>query len=106
MSDPNIYWTGASGRKYGYWIHPIDAKFRKIAGNVIFAQQTETDEWVPVYIGETRNFDEGFADPKVVACAKKNGATHAHVHFSSPGDPVRLAEVADLVAHWKPVCNS
>jgi hypothetical protein len=81
MSQPDIYWTGQSGRNYGYWIHPIEASFRKIAGNVIFARQSEAGEWEPVYIGQ------------------------AHVHFSSPGDAVRKAEVTDLVAKWNPVCN-
>ena len=33
MSEPDIYWIGESGKKYGYWIHPLDAQFRKIAGN-------------------------------------------------------------------------
>jgi hypothetical protein len=80
-------------------------KFRKIAGNTILAKQTETGEWIPLYIGQTRNFDEGLAEPEKTDCAKKNGATHVHVHFSSPDQPVREAEVADLVAKWKPLCN-
>ena len=46
MSKPDIYWTGESGTKYGYWVYPIEAQFRKIAGNVIFAKQTEAGEWV------------------------------------------------------------
>ena len=106
MSQPHIYWTGESGRKYGYWIHPIDVEFRKIAGNVIFARQTETGEWIPVCIAQTRDFDEGLADREKVACAKENGATHVHAHFSSPDVNAREGEVADLVAKWKPVCNS
>jgi hypothetical protein len=53
MSQPDIYWTGQSGRNYGYWIHPIEASFRKIAGNVIFARQSEAGEWEPVYIGQS-----------------------------------------------------
>lgn len=39
MNPPDIYWTGASGKKYGYWIHPVNARFRKIAGNVVFAKK-------------------------------------------------------------------
>ncbi|MEF9426385.1 MAG: hypothetical protein L0956_04160 [Candidatus Mariimomonas ferrooxydans] len=35
MNPPDIYWSGESGRKYGYWIHPIEAQFRKTAGNII-----------------------------------------------------------------------
>jgi len=105
MSQPDIY-SGESGRKYGYWIHPIEAQFRKIAGNVIFAKQTDTGEWVPVYIGETRNFDEGLAVHDKEECAKRNGATHVHAHFSSPDEHVRKAEKADLLVKWKPVCNA
>ncbi len=105
MSQSDIYWTGKSERQYGYWIHPIEVQFRKIAGNIIFAKQTETGEWTPLYIGQTRNFDEGLADHDKEVCAKKNGATHVHAHFSSPDEHVRKAENADLVAKWKPVCN-
>ena len=103
MSRPDIYWVGESGRKYGYWIHPIDSQFRKIAGNIIFAKQTENGEWVPLYIGEVRNFDEGLSPHEMEVCAKKNGATHVHAHFSSPEAYVRKAEVADLIAQWQPM---
>jgi hypothetical protein len=105
MSQPEIYWRGQSGRKYGYWIYPITAKFRKIAGNTIFTKQTEEGEWIPLYIGQIRNFDDGLAVPDKAACAQKAGATHVHVHFSSPDRPVRNAEVADLVSRWRPICN-
>jgi hypothetical protein len=105
MSEPDIYWTGESGKHYGYWIYPLEAQFRKIAGNVIFAKQTDAQEWVPVYIGQTRSFDVGFADQSILACAKENGATHVHTHFSSPDEPVRSKEAADLIARWMPVCN-
>lgn len=106
MSQPDIYWIGESGTKYGYWIYPIEAQFRKIAGNVVFAKQMEAGEWIPVYIGQTRDFDEGMADHEMQACAKSNGATHAHVYFNSPDGHLRNAEMDDLVARWKPVCNS
>ena len=105
MSKPDIYWAGESGTKYGYWIYPIGAQFRKIAGNVIFAKQTERGEWVPIHMGQTRNFDEGLADHDGEVCAKRNGATHVHVHFNSPSNNLREAEVDDLVAKWKPICN-
>jgi hypothetical protein len=105
MGEPDIRWTGESGKRYGYWIHPIEARFRKIAGNVIFAKKAENGEWLPLFIGETRNFDEGFADQEKETCAKRNGATHVHVHFSSPDAHIRKAEQVDLVAKWKPPCT-
>jgi hypothetical protein len=81
-------------------------QFRKIAGNVIFAKQTQIGEWIPVFVGEARNFDEGMADQEMQACEKSNGATDAHVHFNSPDEHYRKVEVDDLVARWKPMCNS
>ncbi|MGD8227357.1 MAG: hypothetical protein PVH82_02130 [Desulfobacteraceae bacterium] len=106
MAGPDIFWIGASGAKYGYWIYPIGAQFRKIAGNVIFARQKKTGEWIPVYVGQTRSFDEGMADEEMEACAKSHGATHVHVHFNSPDEHYRRAENEDLIARWKPVCNA
>lgn len=105
MSQPEIYWVGESGKEYGYYVHPLGAQFRKVAGNVIFAKKDESGQWMPVYIGQTRDFDEGLAERQKELCARKHGATHVHVHHSSPGRDVREAEVADLIARWKPVCN-
>ena len=73
-------------------------KFRKIAGNVILAAQTKDGEWLPVYIGQIRNFDERFAVQDLVDCAKNNGVTHVHTHFSSPDEPIRTREANDLIA--------
>ena len=30
---------------------------------------------------------------------------HVHKHFSSPDEPIRNREVADLIERWKPFCN-
>ena len=105
MGEPDIRWRGESGRNYGYWIHPVDKKFRKIAGNIIFAKQDDQGEWIPLYVEETRNFDAGMGRKEKVQCALKNGATHAHVHFSSPSWQKRDAEKEDIIAKWDPVCN-
>ena len=106
MSGPDIYWTGESGKKYGYWIHQIEARFRKIAGNFIFALKKETGEWDPVLIGQIDNFDRGFADKGQEACAREKGASHIHVHFSSPSESKRVEEADDLIAKWSPICNN
>jgi hypothetical protein len=104
-SRPDVRWEGESGRRYGYWVHPLDATFRKIAGNIVIAKQDASGRWTPLYVGQTRNFDEGFGDARRIACAGRRGATHVHVHFSSPSESVRTAECDDIVSRWKPVCN-
>jgi hypothetical protein len=105
MAEPDIRWSGRSGRNYGYWIYPIDAKFRKIAGNSVFAKKDANGKWIPIYVGQTRNFDAGLADRDGENLAKMSGATHVHVHFSSPDEPRRIKEVKDIVEQWKPECN-
>ena len=101
----NHLWEGAWGKTYRYWIHPLDARFRKIAGNFIFARQTEKGAWEAVFVGEIRNFDEPLVQPSEWACVQQAGATHLHAHFSSPSWERRQAERDDLIARWKPACN-
>jgi predicted GIY-YIG superfamily endonuclease len=102
MAD-TIYWEGASGKKYQYWIYPIGSSFKKEPGNYIFAKKTPTS-WNPVYIGQTDNLDERLGNHNEEQCAKRNGATHIHAHTTA-SKAARLAEEADLIRKWKPVCN-
>ena len=61
MTNPEIYWTGKSGIEYGYWIHPIGTEFRAEAGNYIYAVQTASGSWRPLYIGQTSNLQARLA---------------------------------------------
>ncbi len=105
METPNLTWEGASGRTYRYWVHPLEARFKKIAGNFIFARRLAEGAWEPLYIGEIRSFDDPLLRPGHRACVQEHGATHLHVHFSSPSPQMRQAERDDLIARWQPVCN-
>jgi len=105
MTKPDIYWTGKSGHKYGYWIHPIGTEFKKVPGNYIFAKETRPSRWRPLYIGQTKNLDERLETHEMEECAERNGATHIHAHTSSSDEDVRRAEEADLITKWKPICN-
>ena len=105
MSEPHIHWHGVVSGKYGYFIHPIGTAFEDKPGNYIYAEETSTNRWTPVYIGQTSSLKERLADHDKEACAKKNGATHVHAHINSGGEAVRLAEESDLIRRWEPVCN-
>ena len=41
-------WTGASGRKYVYDVHPRHPKVTPQAGNFIYAKMDERNRWVPI----------------------------------------------------------
>ena len=107
MSQPDISWEGASGKKYGYWIHDFDTNWKAEPGNYIYAKETVpgSSRWTPVYIGQTKNLAERLADHEKESCAKRNGATHIQAHTLPTDESVRKAEEVDLIAKWKPVCN-
>lgn len=106
MAHTEIYWEGESGKEYLYWIHRIGTYFADEPGNVIYAKEVEPESWTPLYIGQTSSLEKRLADDhQKEACAKRNGATHVHVHTNRTGESRRRAEEADLIAKWKPVCN-
>ena len=106
MSEaPSVIWPGQSGSQYQYWIYPIGTAFREEPGNYIFAKGTIPGGWTPCYIGQTENLNQRLEDHEKEACAKRNGATHIHVHLNNGGEAARRVEEKDLIVKWKPPCN-
>jgi len=100
-----IRWPGLSGKVYEYEIHIIGTSFKNEPGNYIFAKETTTGKWTPCYIGQTEDLNQRLGDHEKEACARRQGATHIHVHITQGGQSVRRAEEADLIRKWKPPCN-
>ena len=105
MAEPEIYWEGASGKKYGYWIHKTGTTFEDEAGNYIYAKESSPKRWRPVYIGETGSLLNRLSDHEKEPCATRNGATHIHAHTSPNNDSGCRVEESDLIEKWNPVCN-
>ena len=105
MANPEVYWTGKSGTKYGYWILDLNASFKSEPGNYIFAKKEASGNWAAVYIGETDDFKKRMSNHEKRPCAIRNGATHNHAHTSSAGEKVRRAEEKDLIDNYDPPCN-
>lgn len=104
-SSPACNWSGASGAEYQYEIYPLDATFRPLPGNYIYAKQTEDGYWVPVYIAQTRDLHQRLEGHVKLEDAVAHGATHLHAHYCSAGQAARCTEERDLIQHWQPVCN-
>lgn len=105
MASPDIYWEGASGKKYGYWIYKMGTSFKDEPGNYIYAKETQPNRWSPVYIGQTKSLKDRLADHEKEDCAVRHGATHIQAHINGGGKEARLEEEADLVRKWEPACN-
>ena len=105
-------WEGTSGKLYKYGIYTIGTELKAEAGNYIFAKKRpigeraplSREEWTPLYIGETEDLSTRFGNHHKKACTRKYGATHIYAHHNSSA-PVRLAEEADLIEQWDPICN-
>ncbi len=104
----SIQWRGASGKEYTYYIWPRHSHVENgPPGNFIHVKEGPDGTLLPVYIGQTDDLNHRFVKPETQSCVDANGATQLHLHSSvSQGQEERLAEVADLVARWKPACNA
>ena len=105
MAEKTIMWSGASGKEYKYWIHPIGTSFKDTPGDYIFAKETAPDRWAPVYIGETDSLKKRLSNHEKMPCVKRYGGRHVHVHTSSADEKTRTAEESDLLKKWDPPCN-
>ena len=101
-----VYWTGASGQRYTFDMHPLGSPLPRSAGLYVFAGG---DGWVPTYFGETEDFfDRLYAQldsHHAIDCARRNGATHVGVLALTGGKTARLNAEADLRNAVKTACN-
>lgn len=106
-NQPDITWTTNNpNESYGYWIYPIGTYFDPVPANYIYAKQTQPGFWASVYIGETGDLSERpLAEHHKESCILAHGATHIHVHRSSPSAHERQIEESNLIEKWHPVCN-
>jgi hypothetical protein len=102
---PDIFWKGASGTRYGYWIYTFDRSMQNAAGNYIYAKKVN-GLWQAVFVGECEDLAAIATDGALAECVKRNGATHIHTHTTPAGTEKRLAEAADLREGLKPPCNA
>lgn len=100
-----VFWEGASGKSYNYWIYSLNIEFPEEPANYIFVKET-SESYVPIRIGHTDNIKRRFAsyEKEIVKCMKQHGITHVHAHVNSL-EADRLQEEQDLLKKWNPPCN-
>jgi hypothetical protein len=102
----SIQWRGESGTEYTYYIWPRHSQVENgPPGNFLHVKEAEDGTLVPVFIGQTDNLNHRFVQEETQKRVDANGATQLHLHANYKGESDRSAEVADLIARWKPVCN-
>ena len=105
FAHKTIEWTGKSGKKY-YSVWTRGAKIQgRPSGNFLHVKVKEDGNLEPVYISQTDNLNRRILSPDEQECIDATGATQIHIRTNYKGEQDRIAEVADLVARWLPVCN-
>ncbi len=99
MADQTCTWTGASGRKYVYDVHPRHQKVPQEAGNFIYARMDERNRWIPIYIGQGDLAQRAAVEQERLACVDAKGATHVHLHVNFDKEH-RLTEEKDLLDNF------
>lgn len=101
-----ILWKGATGAEYKYYIYSLPhSGFKAEPGNYVFAKETESSKFRPIYAGETEDLSERFDNHHAMPCIQSNGATHITAHTNAAGDQARRDEEKDLRDNYNPVCN-
>jgi len=104
--EPTNVWSGLSGQEYKYWINLRGASFKPVAGNYIFAKETKSGTWTPIYVGETDNLDRRLTpNHEKMPCVRRYGGTHVHTHTSLSTEATRRSEETDIRDKWNPPCN-
>lgn len=57
MADIKLYWKGASGREYSFFVHPVGTAYKAIGGVYLFCTY-ENGIYSAVYVGETHDLNQ------------------------------------------------
>ena len=98
-------WYGEDGTPYEYRIYDRGTIWNDVPGNYIFAVMS-SGLWVPLYIGETDNFESRLnSNHEKWDAALRRGMTHIHAHTGSPVYETRRYEEWNLIRKHAPELN-
>lgn len=102
-----ITFTGESGRKYSFAVHPMTTMFKEEAGVFLITRRNIDDmnkvSHKHIFVGETDNLAKQFDRPDN-QFARRYKANCICVHLEEDRK-VRLKIESDLVGNYNPPCN-
>jgi len=104
----NLTLTGKSGKQYVFEVWPINTAFNAVAAVYAVTKAVQNAKGgrthTVIYIGQTDNLKERFANHHKADCFANHGANCICTHRDD-NEKSRLAKEADLIAAYNPPCN-
>ena len=100
--------TGASGKKYTFYVYPMSAEFKQVGGVYAFTLATPKtgggNTHSILYVGQTGDLSSRFDDHHKEDCFVRRGANR-HCAMVVENEETRLAIERDLIDSYNPPCN-
>ena len=99
MSQQTVDWL-----HYRFFVHRPYTNWADVGGLYIFSYVTESNEWCPLYVGETKSLSDRIPGHEKWREAVTLGATHIHAKAESSRDN-RLRIERELIQAYQPYLN-
>jgi hypothetical protein len=101
--------SGQSGQKYDFYVHPIDQLFKNVAAVYAVTRRYKTGQGGTrhdiLYVGETGDLATTFANHHKWDCFVRQNANCICTHVDHD-EASRLAKMDDLIRRHHPDCNN
>jgi hypothetical protein len=95
---------GQSGAEYIFRTYELGQSFKPLGSLYCITACNAQGRHRVLYVGQTKDLSERFADHHKEDAWKRQGATHISVHLDS-NLTSRLRSEADLISFYNPCCN-
>lgn len=103
-SITRITLRGKSGASYDFEVYPWGQEFRPVGAVYAVLRERADGRYDVLYIGQTGDLSDRFANHHRQGCFDRNGKTHVGVHQES-SEQRRLSIEKDLIDGYDPPCN-
>ena len=102
-SAATVRFSRAAGR-YTFPVYPLGADFEKLPAVYVITRRDLQGNHKVLYVGQTENLHDRFADHHKWWCMSQNGASHVCATVVTD-EAQRLAMENDLTTAYRPPCN-
>lgn len=104
MKVETLNFKGQTGTTYPFDTYVLGTTFKPLGSLYCITKRSAQGQHTVLYVGQTQDLSERFADHHKEDAWKRQGATHISVHLDT-GMASRLKKETDIVRFYNPCCN-